>query len=305
MPDIPTADETGVPGLYMSGWFGFFAPKGTPKDIIAKLNAATVEALADPAIQKRFTELGPRRRPPRATDAGRPRRVPEDRDRQMVADHQGVRDRRAGAVRAEALVGMKMDGKTVLITGSTDGVGRYVAATTRRIRRQGPDPWPRPARAKTLIEEINGQGAASRPSIKPIFLACRGAKACRSRACRPQAARCLRQQCRNRIAERGPGAADQPGRSRTALRRQLSLRLSARPSAAALVEGEAPSRIVNVASLGQHPIDFDDVMITRGYSGGRAYAQSKLSQIMFTIDLAERTQGQPASPSIRCIRRPT
>ena len=58
MPDIPTADETGVPGLYMSGWFGFFAPKGTPKDVIAKLNAATVEALADPVIQKRFTELG-------------------------------------------------------------------------------------------------------------------------------------------------------------------------------------------------------------------------------------------------------
>src|SRR5258707_3103077 len=58
MPDIPTSDETGVPGLYMSGWFGFWAPKGTPKDVIAKLNAATVEALADPAIQKRFTELG-------------------------------------------------------------------------------------------------------------------------------------------------------------------------------------------------------------------------------------------------------
>src|SRR5437868_9237204 len=58
MPDIPTADETGVPGLYMSGWFGFFAPKGTSKDVIARLNAATVEALADPAIQKRFTELG-------------------------------------------------------------------------------------------------------------------------------------------------------------------------------------------------------------------------------------------------------
>src|SRR6266566_5340675 len=58
MPDIPTSDESGVPGLYMSGWFGFFAPKGTPKDVIAKLNAATVEALADPAVQKRFTELG-------------------------------------------------------------------------------------------------------------------------------------------------------------------------------------------------------------------------------------------------------
>jgi tripartite-type tricarboxylate transporter receptor subunit TctC len=58
MSDIPTADETGVPGLYMSGWFGFFAPKGLPKDVLAKLNAATVEALADPALQKRFMELG-------------------------------------------------------------------------------------------------------------------------------------------------------------------------------------------------------------------------------------------------------
>jgi tripartite-type tricarboxylate transporter receptor subunit TctC len=58
MSEIPTADETGVPGLYMSGWFGFWAPKGTPREIIAKLNAATVEALADPALQKRFVELG-------------------------------------------------------------------------------------------------------------------------------------------------------------------------------------------------------------------------------------------------------
>ena len=58
MADIPTSDESGVPGLLMSGWFGFWAPKGTPKDIIAKLNAATVEALADPAIQKRFSDLG-------------------------------------------------------------------------------------------------------------------------------------------------------------------------------------------------------------------------------------------------------
>ena len=58
-----------------------------------------------------------------------------------------------------------------------------------------------------------------------------------------------------------------------------------------LLKASAPSRIVNVASLGQHPIDFDDVMITKDYSGSRAYAQSKLSQIMFTIDLAERTEG--------------
>ena len=58
MPDIPTSDESGVPGLYMAGWFGFWAPKGTPKDIIATLNAAMVEALGDPAVVARFTELG-------------------------------------------------------------------------------------------------------------------------------------------------------------------------------------------------------------------------------------------------------
>jgi tripartite-type tricarboxylate transporter receptor subunit TctC len=58
LPDIATSDESGVPGLYMSGWFGFFAPKGTPKDVIAKLNAAMVEALGDPAVKKRFADLG-------------------------------------------------------------------------------------------------------------------------------------------------------------------------------------------------------------------------------------------------------
>jgi tripartite-type tricarboxylate transporter receptor subunit TctC len=58
IPDIPTSDEGGVPGLYMSGWFGFFAPKGTPKDVIATLNSVMVQALADPAVRARFTELG-------------------------------------------------------------------------------------------------------------------------------------------------------------------------------------------------------------------------------------------------------
>ena len=55
-----------------------------------------------------------------------------------------------------------------------------------------------------------------------------------------------------------------------------------------LIEDSAPARIVNVASIGQHPIDFDDVMTTRGYSGQRAYAQSKLAQIMFGFELAAR-----------------
>jgi tripartite-type tricarboxylate transporter receptor subunit TctC len=58
MPDIPSADESGVAGLYIAGWFGFYAPKGTPPDVIAKLNAATVKALADPAVRARFAQLG-------------------------------------------------------------------------------------------------------------------------------------------------------------------------------------------------------------------------------------------------------
>jgi tripartite-type tricarboxylate transporter receptor subunit TctC len=57
-PDIPTVDEAGLPGLYISYWHGIWAPKNTPGDIIAKLNAALVAALADPDVQKRFVELG-------------------------------------------------------------------------------------------------------------------------------------------------------------------------------------------------------------------------------------------------------
>ena len=53
----------------------------------------------------------------------------------------------------------------------------------------------------------------------------------------------------------------------------------------------APSRIVNVSSLAQSPIDFDDVMIEKNFSGGRAYGQSKLAQVMFTFDLAEELDG--------------
>jgi tripartite-type tricarboxylate transporter receptor subunit TctC len=57
-PDVPTMDEAGVPGFYSSFWHGLWVPKGTPKDIVAKLHAAVVDALADPALRKRFSEIG-------------------------------------------------------------------------------------------------------------------------------------------------------------------------------------------------------------------------------------------------------
>jgi tripartite-type tricarboxylate transporter receptor subunit TctC len=57
-PDIPTVDEAGLPGFYISVWHGLWVPHGTPKDVIEKLTAALQEALADPAVQKRLAELG-------------------------------------------------------------------------------------------------------------------------------------------------------------------------------------------------------------------------------------------------------
>ncbi len=57
-PDIPTVDEAGLPNFYMSIWHAMWLPKGTPRDVSAKLNAAVREALADPAIRKRLEDLG-------------------------------------------------------------------------------------------------------------------------------------------------------------------------------------------------------------------------------------------------------
>jgi tripartite-type tricarboxylate transporter receptor subunit TctC len=58
LPDIPSIDDTGVRGLYVAYWHGLWAPKGTPKDIIARLNAAVMQALADPTVKQRFADHG-------------------------------------------------------------------------------------------------------------------------------------------------------------------------------------------------------------------------------------------------------
>jgi tripartite-type tricarboxylate transporter receptor subunit TctC len=57
-PDIPTVDEAGAPGLYISVWYGLWVPKGTPRDVIAKLNAAAVDAMADPTVRNRMATFG-------------------------------------------------------------------------------------------------------------------------------------------------------------------------------------------------------------------------------------------------------
>jgi tripartite-type tricarboxylate transporter receptor subunit TctC len=57
-PNIPTVDEAGLPGFYASFWTGFWVPKRTPNNIIAKLNAAAVAALTDPTVRARLADLG-------------------------------------------------------------------------------------------------------------------------------------------------------------------------------------------------------------------------------------------------------
>jgi tripartite-type tricarboxylate transporter receptor subunit TctC len=57
-PEIPSVDDAGLPGVYVPGWFALFAPKGTPKDVVAKLNAAVVDTLADATVRARLADLG-------------------------------------------------------------------------------------------------------------------------------------------------------------------------------------------------------------------------------------------------------
>jgi NAD(P)-dependent dehydrogenase (short-subunit alcohol dehydrogenase family) len=187
---------------------------------------------------------------------------------------------------------MKMDGKTVLITGSTDGVGRYVAAKLAvagaKVLIHGRDK----TRAQTLSDEIKRAGG-----FEPTFYQ---ADLSSLAEARKLAGAVLADHRRLDVFVSNAGIGSQnEGPARQTSKDGYELRFAVNYLSGfllarlllPLLKASAPSRIVNVASLGQHPIDFDDVMITKNYSGSRAYAQSKLSQIMFTIDLAEELKG--------------
>ena len=187
---------------------------------------------------------------------------------------------------------MKMDGKTVLITGSTDGVGRYVAAQLAaagaKVLIHGRDQ----ARAESLADEISRQGHAAPTLYLSDLSSLAGTRQL------AEAVLADHQQLDVLISNAGIGSRT-PGAGRQTSADGHELRFAVNYLSGFLlaylllpaIKAAAPSRIVNVASLGQHPIDFDDVMITKNYSGSRAYAQSKLAQIMFTIDLAQELAG--------------
>jgi NAD(P)-dependent dehydrogenase (short-subunit alcohol dehydrogenase family) len=190
---------------------------------------------------------------------------------------------------------MKMDGKTVLVTGSTDGVGRYVAsklaAAGAKMLVHGRDR----ERAKTLIDEINRQGGAA------IFYQADLSSLAGARQL-ADAVIADHERLDVFISNAGIGSLSLGARRRTS-EDGHELRFAVNYLSGfllaylllPLLKASAPSRIVNVASLGQYPLDFDDVMLMKGYSGTRAYAQSKLAQVMFTIDLAEELRGSGVS----------
>ena len=94
-PDVPATDEAGLPGYYCSFWHALWAPKDTPKPIIAKLNDALRKALADPATHKRLVDLSQDIFPPDRAVAGSAAKIPANGNRQLVADHQGSRHQSA------------------------------------------------------------------------------------------------------------------------------------------------------------------------------------------------------------------
>src|SRR5712671_2504663 len=196
-----------------------------------------------------------------------------------------------------------MRDKTVLITGSTDGVGRKVAIELGKLGAKvllhGRDT----ARARDVVAEIGRNGGTAE------FYSADLASLAEVRAL---AAVIAEDHARLDLLINNAGIGTRTGGPQ----RRMSmdgheLRFAVNYLAGflltrlllPLVKSSTPARIVNVASAGQAPIDFDDVMLTRSYDGAQAYMQSKLAQVMFTIDLAQELEG--SGITVNCLHPAT
>ena len=185
----------------------------------------------------------------------------------------------------------KSNGKTALVTGSTDGVGREVA------QRLGRDGWRLlvhgrdRGRGEEVVAAIEKTGGAAE------FIAADLSALAELRSLADAVQKTTRR-LDLLINNAGIGSGGPQGvRQESADGYELRFAVNYLSGfllthlLLALLKGSAPARIVNVSSLGQQAIDFADVMLTHGYSGMRAYRQSKLAQILFTIDLAAELSG--------------
>ena|SRR5438477_932729 len=186
---------------------------------------------------------------------------------------------------------MRLEGKTILVTGSTDGVGRVVA---KRLAAEGANVLIHgrsQQRAEQVLREVCGARVRPKKGMATFYQADFASLA----EVRRLAEILLQERERIDCLVNNAGIGSGPDKNH----RQLSadgfeLRFAVNYLAGFLLTHlllprlveSAPARIVNVSSLGQQAIDFGDVMLEKGYNGTRAYCQSKLAQIMFTIDLS-------------------
>jgi len=185
--------------------------------------------------------------------------------------------------------------RIVLITGATDGLGRALAhrlaAGGDTVLLHGRDQ----ARLDATADAIRAEHGVARPATFRADLA--ELAQVRDLAA---AVRAATDRLDVFVSNAGIGSGEPDGRERRESKDGYELRFAVNYLAGFLLTQEllpllrasAPARVVNVASLGQQDIEFDDVMLEHGYSGARAYCQSKLAQISSAVELSERV---PAS----------
>jgi NAD(P)-dependent dehydrogenase (short-subunit alcohol dehydrogenase family) len=183
------------------------------------------------------------------------------------------------------------DPRTILITGATDGLGRALAVRLardgERLILHGRDR----GRLAQAGDEVGAAGAA--PPVRTVVADMADLAQVRRMA---EEVRESTDRLDVLVSNAGIGSGEPDGRERRTSADGYELRFAVNFLAGflltlellPLLRASAPARVVNVASLGQHPLDFDDLMLERGYDGSRAYAQSKLAQIMSGFDFAER-----------------
>jgi NAD(P)-dependent dehydrogenase (short-subunit alcohol dehydrogenase family) len=181
--------------------------------------------------------------------------------------------------------------RTILITGATDGLGRALAGRLARdgeaLILHGRDI----GRLARVAEEIAAVGQA--PAARTVVADLADLAQVRRLA---GDVRDTTDRLDVLVSNAGIGSGEPDGHERRTSADGYELRFAVNFLAGFLLTAEllpllrasAPARVVNVASLGQYPIDFDDLMLERGYDGSRAYAQSKLAQIMAGFELASR-----------------
>jgi NAD(P)-dependent dehydrogenase (short-subunit alcohol dehydrogenase family) len=198
---------------------------------------------------------------------------------------------------------MQVNGKTILITGSTDGVGRRVAERLgvmgARVLVHGRDR----TRGARVVDGIRAAGTEAR--FYPADLASIAEVRRLADALRGDHERLDLLINNAGIGSGGPNATRRVSVDGHELLFAVNYLAGFLLTALLLpmLRADSPARIVNVASAGQQAIDFDDVMLTRDYSSGRAYRQSKLAQILFTFDLAEALKG--TGVTVTCLHPAT